>query len=455
MSETFTNILTIIGQQKKAQAEASGNALNITTFEVGDSNGNYYDPSENQTALVNVKYTGNFLAGTQSQIIVNPSAANEVLYKCFIPADVGGFTIRELGLFDADGDLILICKLPVQDKFALSSGLYQPLTFTPKIIYTNPQIQAVLTPISQTVPTISEVTNMVQEGISESLADINYNAPIKNVGDNISLDFDDTLKLSSGKLSVAKVDSLTNFCMNSGNTINGNADLLTYSGTTLSFKIGGLYPSLILTYADKTQEILTSSSNIEVLTNGVYTVLKEKGSNPILTNMAITEGKVFPATSTNGDYHCINSTELKSHKRVNDAWIDFQYVVLGTVTVAGNAITTVSTNQYNQNNYNVNFQTQGYRFPDYANGINKAWNIWYVAEFDGYVRAGGQGLMLSIKDPNGNYIPDGIGGGLYTGRIAQVNVDGILMVPIMKNYSYKAFGGTGLSILTFFPAKGV
>lgn len=168
MSETFTNILTITGQQKKAEAEANNTGLNITTFKVGDGNGAYYEPNESQTNLVNIKYTGIFEAGTQSQIIINPVNANEVLYKCFIPADVGGFTIRELGLFDVDGDLILICKLPAQDKFSLSSGLYQPLTFTPKIIYTNPTTQAVLTPTSQTVPTVNQVISMISEYAPET-----------------------------------------------------------------------------------------------------------------------------------------------------------------------------------------------------------------------------------------------------------------------------------------------
>jgi len=198
MSEIFTNILTKIGQQKKALAEASGTALNITTFKVGDGNGVYYEPTENQTALVNTKYTGTFVAGTQSQIVINPAAANEVLYKCFIPADIGGFTIRELGLFDADNNLILICKLPAQDKFALASGLYQPLTFTPKIIYTNPQTQAVLTPTSQVVPTTSEVINLIFENVPETICTL----PMKNTDGTISLEFDTTLKLLSNKLSV-------------------------------------------------------------------------------------------------------------------------------------------------------------------------------------------------------------------------------------------------------------
>lgn len=209
MSETFTNKLTIKGQQKKAVAEANNTGLNITTFQVGDSNGSYYEPTENQTALKNTKYTGTFTAGTQSQIIVNSVNSNEVLYKCFIPADIGGFTIRELGLFDNDGDLILICKLPAQDKFALASGLFQPLTFTPKIIYMNPQTQAILTPTSQTVPTTSEVTNMIEESVSQSIAEIMCEAPIKNTEGHLSLNIDNSLKILDGKLTVAATLSCT------------------------------------------------------------------------------------------------------------------------------------------------------------------------------------------------------------------------------------------------------
>jgi phage-related tail fiber protein len=102
MSETFTNVLTIKGQQKKASAEAGGAPVNITHFKIGDSNGGYYNPLSTQTDLVHTVYSGEFIEGSASQIIVNPSAENEVLYKCFIPANVGGFTVRELGLFEGN-----------------------------------------------------------------------------------------------------------------------------------------------------------------------------------------------------------------------------------------------------------------------------------------------------------------------------------------------------------------
>ncbi len=511
MNEIFANKLTIKGQQKKAEAEANNTPLNITTFKVGDGNGAYYEPNENQTALVNVKYTGGFSAGTQSQIVINPSASNEVLYKCFIPADVGGFTIRELGLFDDDGDLILICKLPAQDKFALTSGVYQPLTFTPKIIYTNPQTQAVLTPTSQTVPTTGEVVNIVETSIQEAVGNIEYLAPILKSNEAISLQIDETLRVESGKLSVIQQNTNIPFSMNYGNLdANGNADILyapgsgnvtdyissprmtstpingfvteghrtyfdqytgeIYSGQTgtlifpekmtvtgftvaapsvneyyiatsatvyfyedttlvgqisynprsskgatvnltsellnvnkvvhsygggsswgagqacygisvngyivrsvstakeIFLKVGGSYPALELTYADKTSEVLQSITKLSNLTvNGDFTVIKEKGNLTLLNILSskITQGKIFPTTPAEGDYFCYKAFNPKTFKRISNAWVETQFVVLGTYTVASNVIVAFKTCPFNQNGYDVNFQTQGYRMPDY------------------------------------------------------------------------------------------
>lgn len=255
MSETFTNKLTIKGQQKKAVAEANNTGLNITTFQVGDGNGAYYEPTENQTALKNTKYTGTFTAGTQSQIIINPSATNEVLYKCFIPADVGGFTIRELGLFDNDGDLILICKLPAQDKFSLSSGLYQPLTFTPKIIYTNPTTSAVLTPTSQIVPTTREVISLIEEYTPES----NYSSPLINNDGTVSLEIDETLTILNDKLSVAtdtfvKKDGSVSFTAEQE-----GVDATTNAGLTTLQQVLALVNEVLPTQTGNNGQVLTTN----------------------------------------------------------------------------------------------------------------------------------------------------------------------------------------------------
>ena len=251
MSETFTNKLTIKGQQKKAVAEANNTGLNITTFQVGDGNGAYYEPTENQTALKNTKYTGTFTAGTQSQIIINSSATNEVLYKCFIPADIGGFTIRELGLFDNDGDLILICKLPAQDKFSLSSGLYQPLTFTPKIIYTNPAISAVLTPSSQIVPTVTQVINMITEYAPQTDLTGIYN----NLEEKADIDFENVTMFN-----VINLGTITsNFTLTQDGLHQGN---ITASCALILPTVSAKFHNLLFDFTLASGVYLTIPSNI-------------------------------------------------------------------------------------------------------------------------------------------------------------------------------------------------
>ena len=298
MSEIFQNILTIIGQQKKAAAEVGVAALNITHFKVGDSNGQYYTPTENQTDLVNTKYTANFVAGTQSQIIINPTALNEVLYKCFIPADVGGFTVRELGLFDANNDLILICKLPAQDKFALESGLYQPLTFTPKIIYTNPATQAVLTPSSQIIATqtfvtqqITQISEQVNEDLSEHIIDPNAHqslfaekAALSGSSDQVFSVADALLNnqaVNLGQLNKLKYNFVP-YSVNSGNVdAGGYPDLINkISNTEISFKVGGSYPNMGITFPNGNHYVISSIANINsgLTADGTYTFVIEEGN---------------------------------------------------------------------------------------------------------------------------------------------------------------------------------
>ena len=238
---------------------------------MGDSNGTYYTPLETQTDLVHTTYTGYF--GTESQIIVNPSVLNEVLYKCFIPADIGGFTVRELGLFDAGDDLILICKLPAQDKFALDSGLYQPLTFTPKIIYTNPETQAVLTPSSQIIATqtfvnqqISTITNQLTQVSQNITEDIQENYYSK----------EQTQQFISAYYPVSYVS----YSVNYGNCdSNGYANLINkVSDTEVSFKVGGIYPNMGITFPNHKHYEISEIPNVSALnvdTKYTFVIFKE------------------------------------------------------------------------------------------------------------------------------------------------------------------------------------
>ena len=234
------------------------------------------------------------------------------------------------------------------------------------------------------------------------------------------------------------------FCMNSGNLTNGEADLLNYSGTALSFKIGGSYPNLVLTYADKSQEILTSLANITGLsTDGTYTILKEKNSATAVAvlSSAVTQGKTFESSPTNGDYHCLTATGLQTYKYVSGTFVETQYVPIGTVTVSGGVITSVLTNPYNQNGYDVNIYTiKQYKY-DYANPVSKSTGTTYTADCDG---------ILFVCRSSSYDVPvltiDGTAYGV--GWTSSQGSSGSDFVPIVKGQTYNFASG---GVIKFIP----
>ncbi|MEK3873711.1 MULTISPECIES: phage tail protein [unclassified Paenibacillus] len=113
----FYSILTTVGQNKIATAAAGGPLVNLTQMAVGDGGGAYYDPSPSQTTLRAEKWRGNV-----SDVSIDSTHNNWVVVDTTIPTEIGGFTIREAGIIDADGDLIAIGKYPATYKPAPSEG---------------------------------------------------------------------------------------------------------------------------------------------------------------------------------------------------------------------------------------------------------------------------------------------------------------------------------------------
>ena len=116
MADYYT-LLTTTGAAQLANAQATGTTVAIKYLAVGDGNGTAYDPSENQTALVNEVWRGQI-----NQVVVDADNANWLVIEGIVPEDVGGWYVREVGVFDADGNLIAIGKYPETYKPALASG---------------------------------------------------------------------------------------------------------------------------------------------------------------------------------------------------------------------------------------------------------------------------------------------------------------------------------------------
>lgn len=117
----FYAIPTNIGEAKIANALALGQALQITQLAVGDGTGSGAQgtplPNPSQTALVSEQRRAALNTLSTDQADPNVLIAEQV-----IPEDVGGWWIREMGLIDADGDLIAVCNTPPTYKPILQSG---------------------------------------------------------------------------------------------------------------------------------------------------------------------------------------------------------------------------------------------------------------------------------------------------------------------------------------------
>ncbi|MCT8975484.1 phage tail protein [Clostridium sp. CX1] len=117
MAEQFYTILTKLGKSKIANVSALGIKLNLVKFQVGDGGGTYYNPTEEQTQLKNKVWEGNI-----NSVIVDENNPNWIVMETVIPADQGGFMIREAGIFDDEGNLVVIGKYPETYKPIASEG---------------------------------------------------------------------------------------------------------------------------------------------------------------------------------------------------------------------------------------------------------------------------------------------------------------------------------------------
>lgn len=117
MSQKYYAIVTNLGAAKIANAAALGTKLSITQMAVGDGGGTLPTPNASQTALISEKRRAAI-----NTLSIDPANASQVIAEQVIPETEGGFWIREMGLFDADGTLIAVCNTPETYKPALQEG---------------------------------------------------------------------------------------------------------------------------------------------------------------------------------------------------------------------------------------------------------------------------------------------------------------------------------------------
>lgn len=113
----FFAILTAVGKAKQANADALGVPWTFAQMGVGDANGADPIPSEQQTKLIHENRRAPL-----NQVKVDPGNANIIIAEQVIPENVGGWWIREIGLYDAAGDLVAVANCAPSFKPLLTQG---------------------------------------------------------------------------------------------------------------------------------------------------------------------------------------------------------------------------------------------------------------------------------------------------------------------------------------------
>ena len=178
MTQTYYSIITNNGLLKEAAARISGSSqVNLTHLAVGDSNGVSYNPSGAQNALIHELYRT-----TLTHVAIDDSNPNQLIVEGVINETIGPFYIREVGIFDSDGELFAIGKYPETFKSTSSSGSGKRLYIRMILGFVNaPQVNLVISEDINNDPNFSDNVNNALSDINDSLSDINAELTAINI----------------------------------------------------------------------------------------------------------------------------------------------------------------------------------------------------------------------------------------------------------------------------------
>ncbi|ELB6164109.1 tail fiber protein [Salmonella enterica] len=117
MDNEFYTLLTDRGMVKIASALADKKQLHLQKMAVGDGGGQYYEPTASQTNLRHEVWRGEM-----NTLTVAPNNPNWLIAEVVLPEEIGGWYVREVGVFDDEGELIAIGKFPESYKPLLPGG---------------------------------------------------------------------------------------------------------------------------------------------------------------------------------------------------------------------------------------------------------------------------------------------------------------------------------------------
>lgn len=135
----FSTIHTKYGLTAMSRAESTGVPINLTHMAVGDGNGSPVKPHWEQTGLARERYRG-----TINRVFQDHDDPTRFTAELVVPESEGGWTIRELGVFDAAGSLFVVGNLPEVYKPLPEEGSHGDAVLRLAFVVTNAAVVSVM-----------------------------------------------------------------------------------------------------------------------------------------------------------------------------------------------------------------------------------------------------------------------------------------------------------------------
>ncbi|EGT5170024.1 phage tail protein [Clostridioides difficile] len=191
--QQYFTLVTDIGKAAIANASITGEKVDFAKMKVGDGGGSSYTPTESQTALKNVVWES-----TLEHAQADKDNPNWVVIQKFIPGDVGGFEVREVGLFDSKDQLLAISSYPTTYKPTADSGTVKELLIKVILVVSNVAninlkvdptvILATLKDIQELDSKINTTKTELTSNIETAKTELNTRIDTENEKQNIKID---------------------------------------------------------------------------------------------------------------------------------------------------------------------------------------------------------------------------------------------------------------------------
>lgn len=173
----YVAMLTDVGAAQLASAAATGTPLSFTHMAVGDGNGVTPIPSKLQTALINenLRLPINRLTARADRPVI--------VAELVLPSNVGGWWVREVGLYDSAGRLVAVANYPATFKPTLGQGTGRTQGIRMQLLVSSTANITLLDDPTLVLPTLEVVRQEIATGTAGKAARLKTPRKIALMGD--------------------------------------------------------------------------------------------------------------------------------------------------------------------------------------------------------------------------------------------------------------------------------